>query len=118
MFVPYRDYRSDYRCIGLKTTIFSGNPVPFVMVLPSYRMPAAKSVWLRMWENVKGFIKKKAFTVIFIATIVIWLLRSFDFGLNMVTDSENSMLAALGRVSFSPQSLPLLDLEIGEQQLR
>lgn len=89
----------------LKTTIFSGNPVPFVMVLPSYRMPAAKSVWLRMWENVKGFIKK-AFTVIFIATIVIWLLRSFDFGLNMVTDSENSMLASLGRAA-APIFAPL-----------
>ncbi|WP_330365011.1 ferrous iron transport protein B [Anaerovorax odorimutans] len=88
----------------LNFTVFNGNPVPFVMVLPSYRLPAAKSVWLRMWENVKGFIKK-AFTVIFIATIVIWLLRSFDFGLNMVTSSEDSMLASLGRAAapiFSP----------------
>lgn len=79
----------------LKATVFSGNPVPFVMVLPNYRLPAAKSVGLRMWENVKGFIKK-AFTVIIIATIVIWLLQSFDFGLNMVTNSENSMLAKIG----------------------
>lgn len=82
----------------LKSTIFSGNPVPFVMVLPNYRLPAIKSVWLRMWENVKGFIRK-AFTVIFIATIVIWLLQSFDFGLNMVESSNESMLAALGKVA-------------------
>jgi ferrous iron transport protein B len=79
----------------MKTTIFNGNPVPFVMVLPNYRLPAAKSVGLRMWENVKGFIKK-AFTVIIIATIVIWLLQSFDFGLNLVASSEDSMLAKLG----------------------
>lgn len=89
----------------LKSTIFSGNPVPFVMILPSYRMPSAKSVWLRMWENVKGFIKK-AFTVIFLATIVIWLLRSFDFGFNMVADSENSMLATIGRAA-APIFAPL-----------
>lgn len=88
-----------------KNTIFKGNPVPFIMVLPPYRIPAAKSVWLRMWENVKGFIKK-AFTVIFIATIVIWFLQSFDFGLNLVTNSENSILAALGRFA-SPIFKPL-----------
>ena len=82
----------------LKSTIFSGKPVPFVLVLPNYRMPALKSVWLRMWENVKGFIKK-AFTVIFIATIVIWLLQSFDFGLNMVDSSNDSMLATLGNAA-------------------
>ena len=80
----------------LKETLFNGKPVPFVLVLPNYRIPAAKSVWLRMWENVKGFIKK-AFTVIFIATIVIWLLQSFDPGLNMVENHENSMLAILGK---------------------
>ncbi len=80
----------------LKNTIYSGKPVPFVLVLPHYRIPAAKSVGLRMWENVKGFIKK-AFTVIFIATIVIWVLQSFDLGLNMVHSSDDSMLAALGK---------------------
>lgn len=80
----------------LKTFVFNGKPVSFVMVLPSYRMPAAKGVWLRMWENIKGFIKK-AFTVIFIATIVIWLLQSFDFGLHMVSNPEDSMLASLGK---------------------
>lgn len=78
----------------LKSTVFSGSPVPFVMVLPNYRLPAAKSVGLRMWENVKGFIRK-AFTVIIIATIVIWSLQSFDFGGNLVA-SEDSMLAKIG----------------------
>lgn len=88
-----------------KNTLYKGNPVPFIMVLPPYRIPAIKSVWLRMWENVKGFIKK-AFTVIFIATIVIWFLQSFDFGLHLVTNSENSILASLGR-SVSPIFEPL-----------
>lgn len=86
-------------------TIYKGDPVPFVMVLPSYRIPAPRSVWLRMWENVKGFIKK-AFTVILIATIVIWFLQSFDFGLNMVESSEDSMLAFLGRAA-APIFAPL-----------
>jgi ferrous iron transport protein B len=89
----------------LKGTIFSGKPVPFVMVLPNYRVPAAKSVCLRMWENVKGFIKK-AFTVIFIATIVIWVLQSFDFGLNLVESRDNSILAAMGKVA-APIFAPL-----------
>ncbi len=79
----------------LKSTIFSGKPVPFVMVLPNYRMPILKSVWLRMWENIIGFIRR-AFTIIFIATIIIWLLQSFDAGLNMVESSDQSMLARLG----------------------
>lgn len=77
-------------------TMFKGDPVPFVMVLPPYRVPAMKSVWLRVWENVKGFIKK-AFTVIFIATIVIWFLRSFSFGLEMVANPEDSILSAVGK---------------------
>lgn len=79
-----------------KATIYKGDPVPFVMVIPSYRVPAMKSVWLRMWENIRGFIKK-AFTIILAATIIIWFLQSFDFGLNMVNASENSILAYLGR---------------------
>lgn len=79
----------------LKSTIFSGNPVPFVMVLPNYRMPVMKSVWLRMWENIVGFIHR-AFTIIFFATIIIWLLQSFDAGLNMVDSSDKSMLASIG----------------------
>ena len=79
----------------LRSTIFSGKPVPFVMVLPNYRMPVLKSVWLRMWENINGFIRR-AFTIIFLATIVIWLLQSFDIGFNMVESSSDSMLASIG----------------------
>ena len=88
-----------------KVTIYRGDPVPFVMVIPSYRVPAMKSVGLRMWENVKGFMKK-AFTVILLATIVIWFLQSFDFGLNMVESSEDSILATLGRAA-APVFAPL-----------
>ena len=88
-----------------KVTIYRGDPVPFVMVIPSYRVPAMKSVGLRMWENVRGFIKK-AFTVILLATIVIWFLQSFDFGLNMVESSEDSILAYLGRAA-APIFAPL-----------
>lgn len=88
-----------------KATIYKGDPVPFVMVIPSYRIPAMKSVGLRMWENVKGFIRK-AFTVILLATIIIWFLQSFDFGLNMVASSEHSILASLGRAA-APIFAPL-----------
>jgi ferrous iron transport protein B len=88
-----------------KLTIYKGDPVPFVMVIPSYRFPSLISVGLRMWENVKGFIKK-AFTVILLATIVIWFLQSFDFGLNMVSSSEHSILASIGR-AIAPIFAPL-----------
>ena len=88
-----------------KLTIYKGDPVPFVMVIPSYRVPSMKSVGLRMWENVKGFIKK-AFTVILLATIVIWFLQSFDFGLNMVSSSEDSILALIGKTA-APLFAPL-----------
>lgn len=81
----------------LKKTIFEGSPVPFVMELPPYRMPAAKSVCLKMWERAMDFIRK-AFTVIFVATIVIWTLQSFDFGFNIVSDAGDSMLAAVGKL--------------------
>ena len=80
----------------LKKTMFEGSPVPFVMELPSYRLPAIKSVLLKMWERAMDFIKR-AFTLIFVATIIIWVLQSFDFGFNMVTNTENSMLASLGK---------------------
>jgi len=86
-------------------TLFKGDPVPFVMVLPPYRVPAVKSVMLRVWENVKGFIKK-AFTVIFVATIVIWFLQSYSPGLNMVSNPEDSMLAAIGKF-IAPIFIPL-----------
>lgn len=81
----------------LKNTLFKGEPVPFVMELPAYRLPGAKTVLLHMWEKAKDFIVK-AFTVIFIATIIIWLLQSFDFSFNLVEDSQNSILAALGKL--------------------
>ena len=89
----------------LKKTVFEGKPVPFVMELPSYRMPAAKSVLLKMWERAMDFIKR-AFTVIFIATIVIWALQSFDFGLNIVADTGDSMLAFVGKL-IAPVFAPL-----------
>lgn len=81
----------------MKKTMFEGRPVPFVMELPSYRLPAIKSVLLKMWERAMDFIKR-AFTIIFVATIIIWVLQSFDFGFNMVTNTEDSMIASLGRV--------------------
>ncbi len=78
-----------------KHTLFRGNPVPFVMELPAYRLPSGKTIVLHMWEKAKDFIRK-AFTVIFVATIVIWVLQSFDFTFNMVENSADSMLAAIG----------------------
>jgi ferrous iron transport protein B len=80
----------------LKKTAFRGNPVPFVMELPNYRFPAAKSVLLLMWEKAKDFLEK-AFTVIFVATIIIWFFQSFDSRLNVVSDSSASLLAHIGR---------------------
>ncbi len=79
----------------LKSTVFRGNPVPFVMELPAYRMPSLRSILLHMWEKAKDFLQR-AFTVIFIATIVIWFLQNYDFGFNMVADSAHSMLARFG----------------------
>lgn len=80
----------------LKNTAFKGNPVPFVMELPNYRMPSAKSVALLLWEKAKDFIQR-AFTIIFIATIIIWFLQTFDTRINVVKDSADSMLAMVGR---------------------
>ena len=81
----------------LDHTMFKGEPVPFVMELPNYRMPGAKSVFRLLWDKAKDFITK-AFTVIFIATIVIWFLQTFDTHLNIVSDSKDSMLAVVGNV--------------------
>ena len=81
----------------MKNTAFRGNPVPFVMELPNYRFPAAKSVLLLMWEKAKDFLQR-AFTVIFAATVIIWFLQNFDIRLNTVNDSANSILATIGRV--------------------
>lgn len=77
-----------------KNTMFRGEPVPFVMELPNYRMPGAKNVSRLLWDKAKDFIER-AFTVIFIATIIIWFLQSFDYKMNLVTDSKDSILAVI-----------------------
>ena len=89
----------------LKTTMFRGNPVPFVMELPNYRFPSAKSVLLLMWEKAKDFLTR-AFTVIFMATVIIWFLQSFDLKLNVVSDGTQSILARLGQL-VAPLFAPL-----------
>ena len=75
-----------------KNTLFKGNAVPFVMELPNYRMPGAKNVGHLLWDKAKDFLQR-AFTVIFLATIVVWFLQTFDFHLNVVADSQDSILA-------------------------
>ena len=80
----------------MNQTVFRGKPVPFVMELPNYRLPSLKSVALLLWEKAEDFLQR-AFTVIFLATIVIWFLQSFDTRLNVVTDSADSLLALIGR---------------------
>lgn len=89
----------------LKGTMFKGEAVPFVMELPNYRMPGAKNVWLLLWDKAKDFISR-AFTVIFVATIIIWFLQSFDTRLNIVTRSQDSLLAAIAGF-ISPVFAPL-----------
>ena len=89
----------------LKATGFRGAPVPFVMELPNYRMPSAKSVGLLLWEKAKDFLER-AFTVIFMATIIIWFLQTFDARLNVVTDSADSLLALVGQL-IAPLFAPL-----------
>ena len=88
-----------------KGTVFRGEAVPFVMELPNYRLPGFRNVALLLWDKAKDFLQR-AFTVIFIATIVIWFLQTFDFRLNMVTDSGNSILAVIAG-SISPVFAPL-----------
>ena len=89
----------------LKGTMFKGEPVPFVMELPNYRMPGAKNVGLLLWDKAKDFLQR-AFSVIFIASIVIWFLQSFDIRLNMVADSQQSMLAMIAG-AMAPVFAPL-----------
>lgn len=81
-----------FMALIFKKTAFKGEAVPFVMELPNYRMPGAKNVLHLLWDKAKDFLQR-AFTVIFIATIVIWFLQNFDLSLNMVVDSQNSILA-------------------------
>ena len=89
----------------LKSTLFRGNPVPFVMELPNYRLPSFKSVVLLMWEKAEDFLTR-AFTVIFMATVIIWFLQTFDLRLNVVTDGTQSILACLGQF-IAPLFAPL-----------
>jgi ferrous iron transport protein B len=89
----------------LKNTTFKGAPVPFVMELPNYRLPSPKSVGQLIWDKAKDFITK-AFTIIFVASIVIWFLQTFDTRLNVVADSQDSLLALIGGL-ISPIFAPL-----------
>ena len=89
----------------LKATSFRGEPVPFVMELPNYRLPSLKSVCILMWEKARDFIVR-AFTIIFLASLLIWFLQTFDTRLNVVTDSSESLLAALGGL-IAPVFVPL-----------
>ena len=89
----------------LERTAFRGRPVPFVMELPNYRLPSVKSVALLLWEKAKDFLER-AFTVIFLATIVIWFLQSFDTRLNVVDSSADSLLAMVGQL-LAPIFAPL-----------
>ena len=88
-----------------KGTLFKGEPVPFVMELPNYRMPGAKNVAQLLWEKAKDFLQK-AFSIILLATIVVWFLQSFDLSMNMVTDSADSILAHVAGL-FVPVFKPL-----------
>lgn len=87
-------------CIGIlaafifKGTLFKGEAVPFVMELPNYRFPSAKNVGQLLWEKARDFLQR-AFTVILLATIVVWFLQSFDLTFNLVTDSSESILAMI-----------------------
>ncbi|WP_050697533.1 ferrous iron transport protein B [Anaeromassilibacillus senegalensis] len=89
----------------LKGTLFHGKPVPFVMELPNYRLPSPKSVCMLLWDKAKDFLTR-AFTVIFVATIIIWFLQSFDTRLNPVTNGDAGMLAGIGRF-IAPVFAPL-----------
>ena len=89
----------------LKRTSFRGKPVPFVMELPNYRFPSPRSVGLLLWEKARDFLQR-AFSVIFLATIVIWFLQSFDTRLNVVSAGEQSLLAMIGR-QIAPVFAPL-----------
>ena len=89
----------------LRKTAFRGQPVPFVMELPNYRMPSVRNVALLLWDKAKDFIQR-AFSIIFIATVIVWFLQTFDARLNVVTDATDSLLAVIGRF-ISPVLHPL-----------
>lgn len=88
-----------------KKTVYKGNPTPFLMELPNYRMPSVKSVLLLMWEKAKDFIKK-AFTIIFLASLVIWFLQTFDYKFNVVESIDQSLLGIIGK-GLAPIFYPL-----------
>lgn len=88
-----------------RATLFEGEPVPFVMELPNYRLPGARNVGQLLWEKAKDFLQK-AFSVILVATVVVWFLQSFNLRLNMVSDSSDSMLAMIAQI-FVPILTPL-----------
>lgn len=88
-----------------RATLFEGEPVPFVMELPNYRLPGVRNVGQLLWEKVKDFLQK-AFSVILVATVVVWFLQSFNLRLNMVSDSSDSMLAMIAQI-FVPILTPL-----------
>ena len=89
----------------MKNTVFRGNPVPFVMELPNYRFPSAKSVGLLLWEKAGGFLQR-AFGVIFVCTLIIWFLGTFDARLFSVEDNAKSLLALIGQ-GVAPVFAPL-----------
>ncbi len=89
----------------LSRTVYRGKPVPFVMELPNYRFPSPKSVLMLMWDKARDFLMR-AFTVIFVATILIWFLQTFDLRFNVVVDSADSLLALVGRI-IAPLFAPL-----------
>ncbi|MDE6404352.1 MAG: ferrous iron transport protein B, partial [Lachnospiraceae bacterium] len=89
----------------LKRTVFRGSSMPFMMELPNYRFPSVKSVLLLMWDKAKDFVQR-AFTIIFVATLVIWFLQTFDTRLNVVADSGESLLAMIGKL-IAPLFIPL-----------
>ena len=89
----------------MKKTIFKGTPVPFVMELPSYRLPSAKSIMLNLWDKARGFIER-AFTIILLASLIIWFLQSFNWSFDLVGDSSESILASLGSL-IAPVFAPL-----------
>lgn len=91
--------------LALKKTVYRGKPVPFIMELPNYRLPSAKTVLMLLWDKAKDFLTR-AFTVIFIATLIIWFFQTFDWRFNVVADSTESMLAGIGRF-ISPVFSPL-----------
>ena len=89
----------------MKQFVFKGEAVPFVMELPNYRLPGAKNVGQLLWEKAKDFLQR-AFTVIFVATVIVWFLQSFNLHLNLVTDSKDSILALIAGI-IAPVFAPL-----------